>query len=415
MKILVAHNSYLNAGGEDAVARQEAQLLRDHGHTVIEYRRSNEEIESTSIGRLSLLARAVWARDSHRDFLALIGRERPDLAHFHNTFPLISPSVYYACRKLGVPVVQTLHNYRLVCPSGNLFRDQQACSDCLSRRLPTPALLHRCYRGSLIQSGAVVTMLLTHRALRTWEKAVDLFIAPSSYVAAQVIRGGIPPPKLLVKPNFTAPPPPAPAHNTRRHALFVGRLTAEKGVLTLIDAWRGVSDLPLLIVGDGPEKDRLAKRISQGTLRNIELVGEQPRSIVQGLLQSAAFLVMPSEWPEPFGLVAAEAFSCGVPVIGARSGAIPEIVEDPCAELLFNPGDPHQLSGRVRWAIAHPDELRKMGQRARQAYAQKYSPHSNYPLLIDAYKKAIAHFETVDRAWALRRPTAATAAPSRSP
>jgi glycosyltransferase involved in cell wall biosynthesis len=242
----------------------------------------------------------------------------------------------------------------------------------------------------------MVAMLLAHRALRTWRNAVDLFIAPSSFLAAQVARGGIPLDKIVVKPNFTAVPLPAPSRIERRHALYVGRLTAEEGVLTLIEASKSISDMRLVIVGDGPERSRLAKMISECAMRNVDLIGEQPRVNVQSLLQSAVFLVLPSEWPQPFGLVAAEAFSGGMPVIGARSGAISEIVHDLLSGLPFEPGKSNELSSRVRWAIAHPHELRKMGERAQRVYTEKYGPHTNDPVLIDAYRKAINYFETVE-------------------
>lgn len=390
MKIIIAHNSYILHGGEDVMAEQEANLLRENGNSVVEYRRSNREIEKRSMGGLSLLLQTVWASDSRRDLRELLRREKPDLAHFHNTFMMISPSAYYACKEYGVPVVQTVHNYRLLCLRGDLFRGGKICEECVGKTVPYAGMRYRCYHGSLSHSAAVASMLLAHRALRTWERKVDLFIAPSAFLAGKLVQGGIPAEKIVVKPNFAALDTSEKAGRDDRYAIYLGRLSPEKGVRSLIAAWQKIKDLRLLIVGAGPEEDYIRATIRERNLRNVEMTGPQTRDSAVALLKSAAFLVFPSQWHEPFGLVAVEAFASGVPVIAARAGAISEIVQDGHSGLLFAPGSTDELVRKVRWSIDNPEAIRRMGENARRVYEERYTPEKNYPMLMKIYHRAMA-------------------------
>ncbi len=395
MKVIIAHNSYILHGGEDVVAEQEANLLRKHGNSVVEYRRSNREIEKKSMGGLSLLRQTIWASDSREELRELLRREKPDLAHFHNTFMMISPSAYYACKEYGVPVVQTVHNYRLLCLRGDLFREGKICEECVGRAVPWPGVRHRCYHGSLSHSAAVASMLLAHRALRTWERKVDLFIAPSAFLAEKLAQGGIPAEKIVVKPNFAALDNSVRAGRNDHYAIYIGRLSPEKGVRNLIEAWQNIRDLRLVIVGTGPEEDYIRATIMERGSGNVEMTGPQTRDSVAALLKGAAFLVFPSRWHEPFGLVAVEAFASGVPVIAARAGAIGEIVQDGHTGLLFAPGSADELARKVRWAIDNPDAIRRMGENARRVYEERYTPEKNYPMLMEIYHRAMARSSDV--------------------
>jgi len=346
------------------VAEQEANLLREHGNSVVEYRRSNCEIEKRSMGGLSLLLQTIWASDSRRHFRELLRREKPDLVHFHNTFMMISPSAYYACKEYGVPVVQTVHNYRLLCLRGDLFRGGKICEECVGRTVPYPGVRYRCYQGSLPRSAAVASMLLAHRALKTW--------------------------KIVVKPNFAALDTSVRAGRDDLYAIYLGRLSPEKGVRDLIAAWQKIEDLRLLVVGAGPEQDYIRATIRERGLGNVEMTGPQTRDSAVALLKRAAFLVFPSQWHEPFGLVAVEAFASGVPVIAARAGAISEIVQDGHTGLLFASGSTDELVQKVRWAIDNPEATRRMGENARRVYEQRYTPEKNYPMLMEIYHRAMA-------------------------
>jgi glycosyltransferase involved in cell wall biosynthesis len=245
--ILVAHNSYRRAGGEDRVFAAETALLQGYGHHVVRYQDSNERIGG---GVLTGLA-AVWNGQSYSRLRALVASHRPGAAHFHNTFPLISPAGYYAAKNLGVPVVQTLSNFRLLCPGGLFLRDGHECEQCLEQRSLWPAVVHKCYRGSRLATGAVAGMLSVHRATGTWQEMVDVYIALSHYARGKFIEGGLPQHRIALKGNFVTPDP-GPGNGNGNYALFVGRLSEEKGIRTLAETWNRIRDIPLLVAGDGP-------------------------------------------------------------------------------------------------------------------------------------------------------------------
>lgn len=393
MKILLIHNAYRQRGGEDSVLAAERQLLRAAGHTVCEYLRDNREITSSStLANARLAPRAIWARDSCRAIKGLLERESPDLVHFHNTFPLISPSAYYACAEEGVPVVQTLHNYRLLCPAATFFRDGQLCEACLGKAFPWDGIAHACYRGSHAASAAVAMLIGVHHTLRTWATKVNAFIAPSEFVKEKFVQSGFPPGKIFVKPNFifSDPCPNGCANWELRgeYAVFVGRLSEEKGLRTLLAAWRLLGDqVPLRIVGDGPLRKEL--EASSRDLPAVSFEGYMPREKVFDVLGRARFLVFPSKWYESFGCVITESFALGVPVIASRLGSIKEIVQHGFSGLQFIPGDPIDLAAQAEWAWAHKrDEMALMGRHARVEYERKYCPERNYRILMGIYHAA---------------------------
>lgn len=412
VKVCFIHNQYQQPGGEDGVVRAERELLSRAGHSVIEYVRDNDEITAYGLSQKKTLGlRTVWAWDSHRKIKALLRRERPDVAHFHNTFPLISPAAYYACREAGVPAVQTLHNYRLLCPAATFRRDGRVCEDCLGRN-PWRGVLHACYRDSRAATAAVALMLSVHRGLGTWSNMVDCYIALTEFARRKFIEAGLPMEKVVVKPNFVYPDPMAvaamsPSPNSPggqrpplqrgdgagetpalQYALFVGRLSEEKGVRTLVAAWQRLGNrLPLRIVGDGPLRAELEARVGQRGLSGVTFHGHLTPDHLTPVMKSARFLVFPSECYEGFPLTIAEAFACGVPVIASRLGAMQEIVEDGRTGLHFTPGDAEDLAAKVEWAWTHPDEMHEMGRAARAEYEAKYTAERNYQMLMQIYER----------------------------
>jgi glycosyltransferase involved in cell wall biosynthesis len=390
MKILIVHNSYQNAGGEDSVVAAESRLLQEAGHRLVWYTRDNHELLNQ--GALQSVASGlatVWSPSSHRAIRGLLQRECPDVAHFHNTFPLISPSAYYACAHEGVPVVQTLHNYRLLCPSALLFREGQVCEDCVGRSFPWPGLLHRCYRDDLFATAAVTGMLTTHRLLGSWTTKVNRFIALSQFAKDKFVAGGLPVDRIFVKPNIVHPDP-GPRELAGGYALFVGRLSAEKGVATVLEAWRRLkSRVPLVIAGAGPLQSDVAAAISQQPTNLITAVGHVGRDEILGLLRRAHFLVFPSVLYENFPVSIAEAFACGVPAIASRLGAMREIVNDHRTGLLFEPVNPADLAAKVEWAWAHPESTQEMGRNARAEYEAKYTAGRGLNALLSIYESAI--------------------------
>jgi glycosyltransferase involved in cell wall biosynthesis len=411
--VLKVHNPYQQPGGEDESVRSECALLTRAGHTVIEYNRDNDEIAAYNfIERVSLGPRTVWAWDSCDQIRALLRAEKPDVAHFDNTFPLISPAVYYACREAGVPVVQTLHNYRLLCPGATFQREGRVCEDCLGRS-PWRGVLHGCYRDSRAATAAVALMLSVHRWLGTWSKMVDCYIALTEFSRAKFIEAGIPAEKIFVKPNFvySAPmafnPPSSIANHesTEGPALFVGRLSPEKGVRTLLAAWQRLGKrVPLRVVGDGPFRAELEGYARQHNLPEVHFDGRLNQEQTLAAMKRSRFLVFPSEWYETFGRVAVEAFSCGVPAIASRLGALEEIVADGRTGLHFTPGSAGDLAAKVEWACAHPVEMAAMGRAARAEYEAKYTPERNYATLMGIYERTLETYERSESRKPVRQP-----------
>jgi glycosyltransferase involved in cell wall biosynthesis len=386
LQILAVHNRYLQRGGEDQSFEARVNLLRERGHHVDTLIEDNSRV--ARLGGARTAVRAVWSGEAYARLRQMLRSRSYDVLDVHNTFPLLSPAVYYAGRAEGVAVAQTLHNYRLACPKGTFFRDGQVCEDCLGKGVPWPAVMHACYRGSRSGSLAVVAMLASHRVLRTWQRAVDVYIAVSEFTRAKLVEAGLPAARVRVARNFVHPDP-GPGQHEGGFALFVGRLAPEKGLDTLLAAWEHLGGrIPLRIVGDGP----LAATVSAAAARlpNVTWLGFQPPYEVQRLMGQASALILPSEWYETFGLVAVEAYARGTPVIAADIGAVAEIVQHGHAGLCFPPRRATALADVVASAFADGgSELRQLGQRAREAYETTYSVERAYADLVHAYEQAV--------------------------
>lgn len=388
IKVLQVHNYYMQPGGEDTVFESEVSLLRNHGHEVLTYIENNGRIRR--IDSASLAIKTIYSWESYNRILDVITRERPDVAHFHNTFPLISPAAYYACRKAGVPVIQSLHNPRLICPAASFCRDGKNCTDCLGKALPYPGILHGCYHHSKAQTSVVAAMLGIHRLSGTWNKMVDQYMVASRFYCDIFIRAGLPEEKIAFKPHFVEP---VIAFNADRkpgsYALFIGRLDPEKGVHTLLKAWEKAG-IPLKIRGSGQMESEVRQFIEQNPAGNIELIGRLSKADLSHLIAGARFLIWPTEsYYETFGFVAVESFSLGVPVIGSRIGVNAEIVKDGETGLQFIVGDPDDLARKMQWAWEHPHEMAEMGRNARREYKAKYTADRNYEMLMDIYQRTI--------------------------
>ena len=386
MKILLIHNRYRYPGGEDQVFRREAELLSSAGHAVLEYTRDNREIEEEGIRyKVNLAARTLWDWDTQRELRAVLKAERPDVAHFHNTFPLISPAAYSACQEVGVPVVQTLHNTRLLCPGGSSYRAGEICEECLGKTVPWPGVLHSCYRGSLAQSAVVAGMLSVHKLLSTWQTKVDAYIVSTKFFCKKFIEAGLPPDRIFWKPHFLDADPGVKPRQSD-YALFAGRLAREKGIGTLLDAWKLLSTrIPLRIAGDGPERNAFEATAKQAGILEISFDGWLSPERLRSVMKQAAFLIFPSQSSETFGLPIIEAFASGIPVIASRLGATIEIIESGKTGFHFNPGDAVDLASRVEWMWTHQKEAELMGRAARAEYEEKYTAERNHELLMNIY------------------------------
>lgn len=382
MRILCVHSRYKIRGGEEEVFEAEINLLRQKGHTVDLYEDHNARIDKLSKADLAL--KTVWSQEAYRAISTRLTANTYDIVHVHNFFPLISPAVYYVAKAKGVPVVQTLHNYRLICPNGLFFRQGKVCEDCLGQSIPWSGAWHSCYRENKAASIATVGMLSIHRALQTWQKLVDKYIVLTEFAKAKFIQGGLPPEKIVVKPNFVAFDPQI-GTGERKYLLYVGRLSVEKGLDVLLNAWKHLDrQIPLKIVGDGLLSDRVMEATHQ--YPNIEWLGRKPIEEVYHLMGEAIAVIIPSQWYETFGRVATEAFAKGTPVIASNLGAIAELVEGDRVGLCFQPGDERDLANKVRWLLEHPQELAAMGTCARQEFEVKYTAQINYQQLMAIYQ-----------------------------
>jgi len=381
LRIVIAHNHYQQAGGEDQVFVAESQLLESHGHRVTRFAVTNRDLDNTN--PLRLAATTVWNNDAYHRLRGLFRRERPHVVHFHNTFPIISPAGYYAASAEHVAVVQTLHNFRLLCPNAIFFRGGRICEDCMGRMVPWPSVVHGCYRGSRPATAATAAMLSLHRACGTWKHLVHRYIALSEFARRKFIEGGVPATRLVVKPNFVGRDPGTGEHRGR-FALFVGRLSAEKGLDVLLAAWQRVGHiLPLKIVGAGP-----LDGLSRGHYPSVEWLGALTEDRVLALMQQALLLVFPSHVYENFPITLLQASACGLPVVASGHGSIAEIVHDGVTGRHFRPADAADLAEKIEWVIDHPEEVASMRDRARREFESKYTAEQNYKQLLDVYQAA---------------------------
>jgi glycosyltransferase involved in cell wall biosynthesis len=388
MKSLLCHEFYQQIGGEDRSFLDEAAQLRAHGHQVVEYTRHNDEIYGDN--RVGVAARSIWNKVIYRELRELIRRERPDVMHCTNIFPLISPSAYQAAHDEGVPVVQALRNYRLLCPSATLMRDGQACESCINKLFPWPAVRHGCYHDSRLGSAVVATMLAVHNIKGTWGR-VSRFYTPSQFARNVFIRAGMPADRIDVKPNCVISDT-GPGPGDGGYALYVGRLSPEKGIKTLLSAWSEIEErIPLRIIGDGPCRG-LVEQAAANDLRIVPL-GSKTSAEVFKELRTATCLVMPSVWYETFGRTIIEAFANGTPVVASRLGSMEELVDHQKTGLLFEPGNSSALAQAVR-TLCNRSDLADMRERARREFESKFDAEQSFLRLISIYERAIGEKRT---------------------
>ena len=376
--IMVVHNAYQQRGGEDSVVDAEIDLLRSHGHQVESYQRHNGDIGALSW--LALGRQTLWSSRTVDELGRLIRVARPDVIHVHNTFPLISPSLYWAAARAGVPVVQTLHNFRIHCPQAMYLRQGKVCEDCIGK-VPWRGVLHGCYRDSRAHTAVLAGMVTFHRAIHTWDTKVTRYIALNEFCRKKFVEGGLPPERVVVKPNFVDFP--SPEVRERAGFLFVGRLSSEKGIDVLVEATASLDSVVVRVAGTGPEDYRLAG------VAGLTQLGGLPVDGVRQEMADAAALILPSIWYENFPRTLVEAFGCALPVIASRIGALAELVNDGVTGLLFEPGNAQDLAKKMLWAQQHPNEMAEMGRNARVLYEAEFTAERNYQQLMAIYEDAI--------------------------
>ncbi|MBK8019904.1 MAG: glycosyltransferase family 4 protein [Chloroflexi bacterium] len=383
MRLLLVHNYYQQPGGEDVVFASERDLLAKMGHDVHVLTAHNDSV--AEIPRSRAFVESIWSRSFQRILDAKIAEVRPDVVHFHNTFMVISPAAFYTVKKWRIPLVQTLHNYRLACPAATFFRDGQICEACLGHFVPLPGIRHGCYRESKVTTATVAAMMTVHRAMRTWSNQVDRFVVLTEFARQKFMETGLPDEKMVVKPNFLVEDPDVGARSGG-YALFVGRLSEEKGVRTLVESWSALPHIPLKIVGDGPLMPELRALVESRSLTNVELLGRRSREDTLAFMKDAYCLVFPSEWYEGLPMTIVEAFACGVPVIASNVGAMRELVAEGHTGLFFTAGDTFSLATTLQQAWSQPDAMSRIGQNARQEFLARFTAERNYEQLLAVYQ-----------------------------
>jgi glycosyltransferase involved in cell wall biosynthesis len=383
MKILFIHDFYQRFGGEDAVALSEKQLLQEHGEEVIPYTRHNDEIKNYRLGqRLALPGEVIYSRRTSTDLRDVVEKHCPDVAYIHNFFPLISPSVYPTLRSLGVPCVQVVHDFRMLCPIGVFYTRGQVCERCKHGNF-FHAVRYRCYRESYVASAIASSSIALHRLTGGLDK-VDGYVCLTEFTRQKLLEVGVASEKLFLKPNFIDASQVSPSMGGG-YVLFLGRLAEEKGLWTLIRAFESLPHLALKIAGTGPLEDDLRDYVRRKNLGHIEIVGFKSGQEKWDLLRGSLFVVIPSEWYETFCLIVLEAYAAGKAVLAARIGSLPYVVEEGETGALFEAGNSDDLAAKTSAMMLRADELRLMGRRGRQLAETKYSPEQNYRQLMDIF------------------------------
>lgn len=380
MRIALVHTRYRLRGGEDVAFGAEAQLLAARGHDVHVIEADNADLDDVTPATAAFLA--VWNDGRRQELADHLHALDPDIVHFHNTFPLLSPAVLYAVPPRAA-AVQTLHNYRLVCPAATLLRGLQPCETCVGR-VPYAAVRHGCYRGSRLASATVAGMLQLHRIMGTYNRRIDAFIALSTFARSVFVRGGLPADRVHVKPNFVDPDPGAGPHDGK-HYLFAGRLDRQKGVDVLLDAATRAG-LPVRMIGAGPLEAEVRNAVA--THRHIEYLGVQSRERVLTEMQSARALLLPSISFENFPLVIAEAFATGLPIISSSLDNLADLTARRGAGWTFGAGDAADLARVLQFIDTRATERNAASRRARQLFEAEYTSHANYDQLMRIYQTA---------------------------
>jgi len=380
MKVLYCHNYYQQRGGEDICFEADVEMLRQKGHEVETYVRHNDDIRQDSYVKIAI--NTLWSRQSEKEVDALISSFKPDILHCNNLFPQISPSIYRVANRRQVPIVQALHNYRAFCANSFFYRDEAVCTECHQSSTRLAGIRYRCYRDSYAATAVVTGMQFLHHSLGTYRNAVDMYFTPSAFTRKIYIEGGFDADSIDIKPNFIDPDPGI-GKGDGKYILFVGRLSSEKGIETLLEAWNsGSIQTDLKVVGDGP-----LSSLFDLPSTNIQWLGRRTLDEVLELVGRATALVMPSQWYETFGRTIAESFSRGTPVIVSDLGAMAELVQDDVNGFLFRSGDVNDLVEKVNQLInGNPERLRPA---ARDSYIRNYTVDAGYDASIRIYQRAI--------------------------
>lgn len=387
MRIVICHNYFRERGGEDQVFEDELELLTSYGHDVATFTKHNDSLDGVG-NRIRVAVGAPWNRSAAAELEQLVRKTRAEIVHFHNWLPQISPAGFYAARRSGAAVIQTLHNYRWACPKGILFREGKLCEKCLGKNVPWPAVRHSCYRDSAVGSGFVSATLGLHNALGTTRKAVDSFIAPEPFIKEKMASAGIPRDRIFIKPNFlTEDPGPGPGGGG--YMLYLGRLSPEKKIDTLLAAWELLAGtVPLKISGTGPLRPMVEAAAARDS--SIEYLGFAPDEALDDLVGGAQALVLTSGTYEAQPMVILQSYAKGTPVIASRLGAMSDLIEDGATGWHFTPSDANDLARVVSDVFADPGRAAALRKNARDKFLANYLPDSNHERMMEIYETTLS-------------------------
>jgi len=392
MKILVVHNHYQQFGGEDAVVQLECALHKKYGQDVYIFERSNHEIHKASWSKIGRnLFQMHWRKETFDEIVQVIKNFKPDIAHIYNTHFMITPSVYYACHASGVPTVQSLYNYRLICANALLLRDGHYCEECLHHSR-WRSVLYRCYRDSSFLTACVVKSQNLHWRRGTWLHQIDSYITANQYSREKFVQAGIARDKFYIKPHFVYPDPTLRTQ-MGDYALYVGRLSEEKGVRVLLNAWETLPEIPLKVLGTGPLLVELRQWVQSKKMDHVEILGYRPDQEFLQYLGGAKFLIMPSISQDNSPRTILEAYARGVPVLASSLEGIKEMLQDEGTGRIFEAGDIEDLRAKARWLAKDDERLKRMGKLARMEYEGKYTAEKNYEILMNIYQQTLERFK----------------------
>ena len=391
MKILIVHNFYKDFGGEDTHVIQMKNILEDKGHIIVPYFAYSKDIDRLSICRkLFLPFRNIFSIKTYREIIRLVQKERPDVAQVYHVTPLISPSVYFALKSMGIPTIQIFQNFRYMCPNGLfLIRSGEICERCKNGNFIN-AVLRKCYRNSYAQTIAQSFNLFLHRKLGTYSKKIDIFVTTNQFSRTKFIESGLPANKIMTIYGFISVYDFKPSWDSDNYSVYMGRLSREKGLHTLLKAFTELPSIDLKIIGEGPIRKELEEFVLNKGEKNIEFLGYIKGKKRFDILRRAKFMILPSECYDTFPFVVLESFALGTPVIGSKIGGIAEQIEEGKNGLLFRPKDPNELKKKMKTLTENPDLLRSMRQQARKSAEEKYSQEVGYNYFMTLYSKLIS-------------------------
>jgi glycosyltransferase involved in cell wall biosynthesis len=389
MKVLLIHDFYQQYGGEDAAVLAERKLLEEHGDAVTPYTRHNDEIKSYNLQeKVKFFPDTIYSLRTRRELRALVTASRPDVAYIHNVFPLVSPSVYHTLHRLRIPMVQVVHDFRFWCPDGWFYVRGKICERCKHGNYLN-AVRYRCYRDSYTLSALYSASIGLNRLGGVLRK-ISAFICLTEFAKLKLLEAGVPEDKLFIKPNFIDAAPVTPCPGVGDYVAYLGRLSSEKGVWTLVRAFEALKGPLLKIIGTGPLETALKDYVRQRGITNIEFAGFKSWKEKWELLKNSLFVVVPSEF-EMFPIAVLEAYAAGKPVVASDIGGLPHVVRNGKHGMLFRPGSVADLAEKVRYLLERPAQIEAMGRYGRQSVETEYGPDRAYTTLMGIFDKVSRH------------------------